>query len=72
MALPFSVEKPDPRNVRVVFYTDEETAGWIEGVAKEHDLEVSLVCHRIVTSAKGQAGGPTERERRQGDRRKAG
>lgn len=68
MGLPFDPSQPERRPNRVVFYTDVDTAKWLDDVATEHDLDQSLVLHRIVKQARDSASGT---ERRHIERRLA-
>lgn len=68
MSLPFNPTKPEKRPIRVVFWTDAVNSEWLEDMAANHELELSLVCHRIVEQAR-QSASPPEGERRGGDRR---
>lgn len=71
MTIPFDVTKPEARPEKITFFTDEDTGLWLDEMAKGHDLERSLVVHRIVKQARESAS-PTDGDKRTGeDRRKA-
>ena len=63
MTLPFDTSKPLARPNKVVSFTDDETFAWLNNQAQEHDLELSLLCHRIFTAAKTMADGGVLRRR---------
>jgi hypothetical protein len=71
MTLPYDSTKPETRPNRVVFYTDDATNTWLNEQSESTDLELSLICHRIVKQARESAASPRESERRQADRRSA-
>lgn len=62
------LSKPEARPVKIVFFTDEDTGSWLNGLADDNGLEVSLVVHRITKKAR-EGAAPTDGERRQSERR---
>jgi hypothetical protein len=71
VTLPYDLSKPETRPYRLVVFTDEETGLWIAELARESEVEPSLVAHRILKHARDAATVSPESERRQHDRRSA-
>ena len=46
---------PPRRSERMVFYTSEELADWIQSWAEQQELTVSVILHRILRNSYQQA-----------------
>lgn len=70
MSQPLDLTKPETRPVRVVFYTDEDTSKWLETMSTDNEIELSLICHRIIRQTRDTAT-PSDGERRATERRRS-
>jgi hypothetical protein len=68
VTLPIDISKPESRPFRLAVFTDEDTGEWVTDLARQGGIEPSLVCHRILRSARENAA-RQDGERRTTDRR---